>query len=61
MPEPRELAMQPEAAERERLTRNVQHDRSLRRHIRRRRVPWALTALGLAAFLLLRRRQRQRR
>jgi hypothetical protein len=33
---------------------------NLPRRIRQRPVPWALGALGLAAFLLLRRHQRQR-
>jgi hypothetical protein len=32
---------------------------NLPRRIRKRPVPWALSALAVAAFLLLRRRQRQ--
>jgi hypothetical protein len=65
-------------AERERLARNIDEDRTelrramrdlglsvlfglnLPRRIRRRPVPWTLGALGLAAFVLLRRQQRKR-
>jgi hypothetical protein len=64
--------------ERERLTHDIDEDRTeLRRalrdlglslllglklpeRIRRRPVPWTLGALGLAAFVLLRRQQRRR-
>jgi hypothetical protein len=65
-------------AERKRLTRNIDEDRTelrramrdlglsvlfglnLPRRIRSRPVPWTLGALGLAAFVLLRRQQRKR-
>jgi len=65
-------------AERERLTRNIEDDRTelrramrdlglsvlfglnLPRRIRRRPVPWTIGALGLAAFVILRRQQRKR-
>jgi hypothetical protein len=65
-------------AERERLTRNIEEDRTelrramrdlglsllfglkLPRRIRRRPVPWTIGALGLAAFVLVRRQQRKR-
>jgi hypothetical protein len=64
--------------ERERLTRNIDADRTelwramrdlglstlfglnLPQRIRRRPVPWTLGALGLAAFVVLRRQQRKR-
>ena len=66
-------------SERERLTRNIEDDRtelwramrdlglsalfgmSLPQRIRRRPVPWALGALGLAAFVLLRRKRKRAR
>ena len=65
-------------AERERITRNIEEDRTelrralrdlglsvllglnLPRRIRRRPVPWTIGALGLAAFVLVRRQQRKR-
>jgi hypothetical protein len=63
--------------ERERLTRNIEADRTelrramrdlglsvllgvnLPRRIRQRPLPWTLGALGLAAFVLLRRNRRK--
>ena len=65
-------------AERERITRNIEEDRTelrrairdlglslllglnLPRRIRRRPLPWTIGALGLAAFVLVRRQQRKR-
>ena len=65
-------------AERERLIRTIDEDRTelrravrdlgfsvllglnLPKRIRRRPVPWTLGALGLAAFVLLRRQRRKR-
>jgi hypothetical protein len=65
-------------AKRERLTRDIEDDRTelrravrdlglslllglnLPRRIRRRPVPWTIGALGLAAFVLVRRQQRKR-
>ncbi|HXK24614.1 MAG TPA: hypothetical protein VMS55_18230 [Myxococcota bacterium] len=65
-------------AERERITRNIEEDRTelrralrdlglsvllglnLPRRIRRRPVPWTIGALGVAAFVLVRRQQRKR-
>jgi hypothetical protein len=63
-------------AERERLTRNIDNDRTelwrairdlglsvlfgMPQRVRSRPVPWTLGALGLAAFVILRRQQRKR-